>query len=214
MTECSRRLLQEYKRIQRSPIDQIIIKPSQDNILVWNFVLHSLQDSYASGVYMGRIVFPSNYPFSPPDIIFVTPNGRFETNVKICLSITSYHPESWNPSWTMQSILLGLVSFMHENTTTYGSIKASEKERERLASESIRFNMTQLEFRELFLVEAKGLANPEQLKVIEECLREEPILKPNINHPRRVFRISKDLVVGAIVIGIPLALIILYKTKA
>ena len=35
----------------------------------------------------------------PPNIIFLTPNGRFATNQKICLSISAYHPESWNPAW-------------------------------------------------------------------------------------------------------------------
>lgn len=28
------------------------------------------------------------------------PNGRFETNTKICLSISNYHPEHWQPSWS------------------------------------------------------------------------------------------------------------------
>lgn len=28
-----------------------------------------------------------------------TPNGRFETGKKICLSITGYHPEFWQPAW-------------------------------------------------------------------------------------------------------------------
>ena len=27
------------------------------------------------------------------------PNGRFELNKKICLSISSYHPENWKPTW-------------------------------------------------------------------------------------------------------------------
>lgn len=28
------------------------------------------------------------------------PNGRFETNKKICLSMSDYHPETWQPSWS------------------------------------------------------------------------------------------------------------------
>ena len=27
------------------------------------------------------------------------PSGRFETHKKICLSITGFHPESWQPAW-------------------------------------------------------------------------------------------------------------------
>jgi len=27
------------------------------------------------------------------------PNGRFKVGEKICLSITGYHPEFWQPAW-------------------------------------------------------------------------------------------------------------------
>ena len=59
---------------------------------------------------MGKIFFPPDYPFKPPDIIFVTPNGRFKTNKKICMSFTSYHPESWS-NQSIESMLMGLISF-------------------------------------------------------------------------------------------------------
>lgn len=51
--------------------------------------------------YVGQILFPTNFPFKPPDIIFITPNGRFQLNKKICLSFTGYHPESWS-NWSIE----------------------------------------------------------------------------------------------------------------
>ena len=39
--------------------------------------------------------FPPQYPFKPPSISLFTPNGRFQTNAKLCLSMTDFHPESW-----------------------------------------------------------------------------------------------------------------------
>lgn len=47
--------------------------------------------------FLGRIIFPADYPFKPPNIYFLTPNGRFELGKKICLSITSFHQETWRP---------------------------------------------------------------------------------------------------------------------
>jgi len=38
-------------------------------------------------------------------------NGRFETNKKICLSISNYHPEHWQPSWDIRTIITALVAF-------------------------------------------------------------------------------------------------------
>jgi ubiquitin-protein ligase len=48
---------------------------------------------YEGGVYHGKIVFPPEYPFKPPSISLFTPNGRFATNTKLCLSMTDFHPE-------------------------------------------------------------------------------------------------------------------------
>jgi len=55
---------------------------------------------------------PSDYPFRPPAFMLLTPNGRFETGVKICLSISAHHPEHWQPSWSVRTALTALVAFM------------------------------------------------------------------------------------------------------
>lgn len=38
------------------------------------------------------------------------------------MSMTSMHPESWNPAWTVQQILIGLVSFWYEDVYTSGGM--------------------------------------------------------------------------------------------
>ena len=42
----------------------------------------------------------------------LSPSGRFEVGVKICLSMSSYHPEHWQPSWSVRSALVALIAFM------------------------------------------------------------------------------------------------------
>jgi ubiquitin-conjugating enzyme E2 J1 len=54
---------------------------------------------FDGGVYHGRIVLPTEYPHKPPDFYFATPNGRFALEKKVCLTISSHHAESWQPSW-------------------------------------------------------------------------------------------------------------------
>ena len=66
----------------------------------------------------------------------ITPNGRFETNKELCLSISNYHPESWNPAWTIETILIGLYSFMLEDELTTGSIKTSPMKKKQYAKQS------------------------------------------------------------------------------
>lgn len=48
----------------------------------------------------------------PPGFMMLTPNGRFETMMKICLSISSHHPEHWQPSWSVRTALTAMIAFM------------------------------------------------------------------------------------------------------
>lgn len=62
------------------------------------------------------------------------PNGRFETNKKICLSISGHHPETWQPSWSIRTALLALIAFMPTpGNGTIGSLDYSKEERQKLA---------------------------------------------------------------------------------
>ena len=66
----------------------------------------------SGGVYHGKLVFPGEFPFKPPSIYMITPNGRFKCNTRLCLSISDFHPDTWNPAWSVATILTGLLSFM------------------------------------------------------------------------------------------------------
>ena len=71
---------------------------------------------YQGGVYHGKLKFPAEFPFKPPSIYMITPNGRFKTNTRLCLSISDFHPDTWNPAWSVGTILTGLLSFMVRHT--------------------------------------------------------------------------------------------------
>lgn len=79
-----------------------------------------------------------------------TPNGRFETRRRLCLSISDYHPEEWNPAWGVSSILTGLLSFMLENSKALGTIEALHHEKVKYAKQSLEFNLKDELFCSLF----------------------------------------------------------------
>lgn len=70
--------------------------------------------------------------------------------MRLCLSISDYHPDSWNPAWSVSTILTGLLSFMIEKNPTMGSIETSEYEKKVLAKKSYDFNLNNKIFLELF----------------------------------------------------------------
>jgi ubiquitin-conjugating enzyme E2 J2 len=72
----------------------------------------------------------------------ITPSGRFQTSTRLCLSISDFHPKSFNPAWEVSTILIGLLSFMTSEEMTTGSISASERERKVLAQSSRWWNST------------------------------------------------------------------------
>lgn len=132
------RLANEYRNLQRHPNPDFVAAPVDGDMLTWHFTIKGPKDTpFEGGVYHGKIMFPQAYPFKPPDIYFMTPNGRFETNKKICLSITSFHPDSWNPSWGVDSALTSLMAFMPTKAEgAVGGIDSSDGERRALALQS------------------------------------------------------------------------------
>ena len=145
------RLQNELKLIKKNPMENIKIKPDVDDIYTWYFLFDGPKDTpYEDGVYAGKILFPRDYPSRAPDFIILTPNGRFEINMKICLSYSGYHQETWSPIWTVPSMLQGLISFMNESDITAGSITTTIEQKKKLAKSSMENTFSLLEISNVF----------------------------------------------------------------
>lgn len=157
------RLQQDYKNLKRDPVPYINAEPLPWNILEWHYVITGPENSpYVGGYYHGTLVFTQQYPFKPPSIYMRTPNGRFQTNRRLCLSISDYHPDEWNPAWSVSSILTGLLSFMLESSRALGTVETTKYEKIKFARDSLAFNLNDNNFKTLF---------PEMCDEIEEKLR-------------------------------------------
>lgn len=138
-----KRLTREYATLSRSPPEYITAHPSESNILEWHYILTGPPGTpYENGQYWGTLVFPPDYPFAPPAIRMHTPSGRFRCSERLCLSISDFHPKSFNPAWEVSTILLGVLSFMTSEEMTTGSVSATEAERKVFASRTRWWNST------------------------------------------------------------------------
>ncbi|KAM7182962.1 Ubiquitin-conjugating enzyme/RWD-like protein [Naviculisporaceae sp. PSN 640] len=138
-----KRLTREYKSISENPPPYITAHPSESNILEWHYIITGPENTpYHGGQYWGTLIFPPNYPFAPPAIRMHTPSGRFQPSSRLCLSISDFHPRSFNPAWEVSTILIGLLSFMTSEEMTTGSVSASETERKYHAARSRWWNST------------------------------------------------------------------------
>ncbi|KAF6233809.1 hypothetical protein HO173_008021 [Letharia columbiana] len=139
----NKRLTREYATIQANPPPYIVAHPSENNILEWHYILTGPPNTpYVNGQYWGTLLFPPTYPFAPPSIRMHTPSGRFQPSTRLCLSISDFHPKSFNPAWEVSTILIGLMSFMTSDEMTTGSLGASDAERKWLAARSRWWNST------------------------------------------------------------------------
>nr|XP_054753735.1 LOW QUALITY PROTEIN: ubiquitin-conjugating enzyme E2 J1-like [Lytechinus pictus] len=79
---------------------------------------------------------PTEQYFAQP----LDPTGRFEVGTKICLSISGHHPETWQPSWSIQTVMLAIIGFMPtKGEGAIGSLDYTPDEKKCLPEPQIQF---------------------------------------------------------------------------
>ncbi|KAL0237041.1 hypothetical protein PCE1_000438 [Barthelona sp. PCE] len=137
-----RRLMAEWQELKANPVTDFHIEPCNGNLFDWHFTFKGLEETdYDGGLYHGRISVPPSYPLKPVEIYLLSESGRWETNSRICMSNTGFHPEEWNPTWNLRNILVGLRSFMVDDSGigAVGYLHSSSDVRKRLANRSHHF---------------------------------------------------------------------------
>lgn len=121
-----------------------------------------------------------------------TPQGRFKCNQKLCLSMSDYHPETWNPLWSVSAVLTGLLSFMLGNEDTVGSIQTTIAQKILLARDSHRYNKLDKVFRELFPEFIRNVSNtpPSNLALVR---RSDVAGNQSTRRPRRTEQEKESL---------------------
>ncbi|KAE8542550.1 hypothetical protein D1P53_001330 [Cryptococcus gattii VGV] len=128
-----KRIMQEAAELAAAHVDDdgFVAAPLEDDIFEWHCTMRGVADSEYDGV------LPPSYPMSAPDIILLTPNGRFELGKKICIDgLTSFHAGSWQPAWGVRTAIVGLRSFWMQSgeaLSAIGALDHSKDERRRLA---------------------------------------------------------------------------------
>lgn len=132
--------VKEFTALNNSPTTFFFAEPLESDLFEWHFTVRGPPGTpFADGVYHGRIVLPAGYPLKAPEIILLTPNGRFEVGKRICLSVTAHHQETWQPSWGIRTILTALVGFMPSKAEGVGALDYPDEDRCRLARRSWHF---------------------------------------------------------------------------
>ena len=92
-------------------MNNFVCAPDPENILHWYFVIWGFGGNFRGGYYFGLITCPNDYPRQPPSIQILIENGHFCKTYEIYVSMFDTHPDGWNPEWTVQNLIEGLVKF-------------------------------------------------------------------------------------------------------
>tara|TARA_B110001469_G_scaffold126089_2_gene142854 strand:+ start:85 stop:822 length:738 start_codon:yes stop_codon:yes gene_type:complete len=115
------RIISDISDIIKNPLHEhgIYYEHDEENILTgYVLVIPQITDSpYKYGNYLFTIEYPTNYPYSPPKMKYVTNNRttRFHPNLyrngKVCLSLlNTWKGEQWTSCNTLSSILLNITT--------------------------------------------------------------------------------------------------------
>ena len=108
------RLKTELKQIQTNPPSNCAAFPKGDNLFHWQAQIYGASDTpYANGIFNLDILFPTEYPFKPPKINFITKiyHPNINSTGVICLDILK---DKWSPALTINKVLLSISSLLSD----------------------------------------------------------------------------------------------------
>ena len=111
------RIVKEMAEAKKYTESNILLAAKGEDLFVWTAYLFGPEGSpFQDGIFELKINLPSNYPFSPPKMTFVTrifhPNINYDTG-EICLDILK---DQWSPVWTLQSTCVAILNLLsHPN---------------------------------------------------------------------------------------------------
>merc|ERR1712223_1459128 len=113
-TPARRRLMRDFKFLQKDPPMGIQGSPQENNIMIWDAVIYGPADTpFEDGTFKLQIEFSEEYPNKPPRVKFIS--KMFHPNVyadgSICLDILQ---NRWSPTYDVSSILTSIQSLLDE----------------------------------------------------------------------------------------------------
>uniref|UniRef100_A0A8C4NH79 E2 ubiquitin-conjugating enzyme n=1 Tax=Eptatretus burgeri TaxID=7764 RepID=A0A8C4NH79_EPTBU len=86
----------------------------ESNVLHWQGLLVPDNPPYDKGAFWVDIIFPSDYPFKPPKVMFRTKiyHPNVDERGQVCLPIVS--PENWKPATKADQVIQALLALVND----------------------------------------------------------------------------------------------------
>ena len=108
------RLNKELSELITTPPTNCSAGLIDDDIYHWQATIIGPEDTpYSGGIFELKIDFPLDYPFKPPNVVFLTKifHCNINYNGNICLDILK---DQWSPALTISKVLFSICSLMND----------------------------------------------------------------------------------------------------
>ena len=116
------RLLKDVKHIIKNPLTEqgiYYIHDDVDMLKGYALIIGPSETPYFAGNYFFELIYPTDYPHSPPKVKYCTNgnNVRFNPNLyvcgKVCVSLlNTWHGDQWTSCQTISTVLLTLCTLL------------------------------------------------------------------------------------------------------
>lgn len=126
--QAKKRVLKDIERVQQELSSQgIWYSMDETNLTQGKALIRGPAGTpYEGSLLLFSVQFPSEYPFSPPKVLFLTSDRqtRFHPNLyvegKVCLSILgTYAGPSWSGTQSLSSVLLSILGLLDANPLSH-----------------------------------------------------------------------------------------------
>ena len=108
------RIKRELELLKNNPPSNCSAGPIDEDVFHWEAtIMGPVETPYEGGIFKLEINFPSEYPFKPPKVKFLTAiyHPNINSSGGICLDILK---DQWSPALTISKVLLSICSLLND----------------------------------------------------------------------------------------------------
>ncbi len=137
----------QYKLAVKQPDVYLKFAMDEKDYNKWYILLSGFdgdEGEYTGGEYLVRIKLPADFPYSPPEFYFMTEQGLYGTETKVCISIGEYHKADARAALKVDGFCNQLISGLIGWRDMGGGIQilqTSVEQKKRYAAKSREYNL-------------------------------------------------------------------------
>lgn len=139
-------MMAQFRAATKEPNEFLKFHITEDDTSTWYILLSGFSgddDEFAGGEYLVKVVMPPKFPYDPPEFYFITRQGLYDINKKVCISIGEFHASDYRSALGVIGFCTQLVSgLIGWRTMGVGIsiLSTTAKEKAKLAAASVSTN--------------------------------------------------------------------------